>query len=142
MLSIVSQTLRFSRCATIHFPTKYQFSCCGGFTQSTSFNITTLSRGPTRDPAPLRQRSQDTRTTFENYGDLLKQSHPFKNLMQRKRTCTLRFVQTRFESGKNLPLSPIFEYSHDAVFKFCRLEFHFQNILLSKSAGKKCAIFM
>ena len=38
----------------MHFPIKYQFSCCGGFTPSTSFNTTTLSRGLTRDPAPLK----------------------------------------------------------------------------------------
>ena len=36
----------------------------------------------------------------------------------------------------------IFEYSHDAVSKTCRLEFRFQNLPFSKSAGKKCVVFV
>ena len=31
---------------------------------------------------------------------------------------------------------------HDAVSKMCRLKFHFQSLPVSKSAGKKCAVFV
>ena len=35
-----------------------------------------------------------------------------------------------------------FKYLRDAVSKMCRLEFRFQNLPFSKSAGKKCAVFV
>ena len=34
----------------------------------------------------------------------------------------------------------IFKCLHDAVSKMCPLEFRFQNLPFSKSAGKKCAV--
>ena len=36
----------------------------------------------------------------------------------------------------------IFKCLHDVVSKMCRLEFRFQNLPFSKSAGKKCAAFV
>ena len=36
----------------------------------------------------------------------------------------------------------IFKCSHGAVSKMCRLEFRFQNLPFSKSAGKTCAVFV
>ena len=36
----------------------------------------------------------------------------------------------------------IFKCLHDAVSKMCRLEFRFQNLPFSKSAGKKNAVFV
>ena len=36
----------------------------------------------------------------------------------------------------------IFKCLHDAVSKMCWLEFRFQNLPFSKSAGKKCAVFV
>ena len=57
----------------------------------------------------------------------------------KKYTYTLRIDQPRFESVEKCS---VFECSHDAVFKMCRLEFRFQNLPFSKSAGKKCAVFV
>ena len=36
----------------------------------------------------------------------------------------------------------IFKCLHDAVSKICRIDFRFQNLPFSKSAGKKCAVFV
>ena len=36
----------------------------------------------------------------------------------------------------------IVECSHDAVSNLCRVGFRFQNLPFSKSAGKKCAVFV
>ena len=56
--------------------------------------------------------------------------------MPKKCTYTPRTDQSRSKSVEKCSVFIIFEYSHDAVFKMCRLEFRFQN--LPKSAGKKC----
>ena len=36
----------------------------------------------------------------------------------------------------------IFECSHDAVSKVCRLEFRFQSLLFQKATSKKCIVFV
>ena len=62
--------------------------------------------------------------------------------MLMKCTYTLRIGQPSFESVEICSVFIIFECSHEAVFKMCRLVFRFQNQPLSKSAGKKCAVFV
>ena len=59
-----------------------------------------------------------------------------------KCTYTLRIDQSRSKSLKEMFCFTIFESSHDAVFKMCRLEFRFQNLPFSKSTGKKFAVFV
>ena len=41
---------------------------------------------------------------------------------------TLKIVQPHFESSKKCSIVTIYECSHDAVFKICRLEFRFENL--------------
>ena len=64
-----------------------------------------------------------------------------KALMQKKCTCTLRIDQSRSNSVEKCSVF-IFNCSHDAVSKMCRVEFRFQNLPFSKSARKKCAVFV
>ena len=47
-----------------------------------------------------------------------------------------------FQKRRKCSVYIIFEYSHDAVSKMYRLEFRFQNLPFSKSAGKNCAVFV
>ena len=47
-----------------------------------------------------------------------------------------------FQDPPKCSVFTIFKRLHDAVSKTCRLECRFQNPPFSKSAGKKCAIFV
>ena len=47
-----------------------------------------------------------------------------------------------FQKRRKLFYFKIFKCLHDAVSKMCPLEFRFQNLPFSKSAGKKCAVFV
>ena len=55
-------------------------------------------------------------------------------------------MSAHFENGEKCDGSKIWTSVHtipaNAVFKMCRLEFRFQNLPSSKSAGKKCAVFV
>ena len=63
-------------------------------------------------------------------------------LMPKKSTYTLRIDQSRSKSVEKCSLYIIVECSHDALSNLCRLGFRFQNLPFSKSAGKKCAVFV
>ena len=56
--------------------------------------------------------------------------------MSRKHTYILRIFQFRSKSVAKCIVFIISEYSHDAISKMCWLEFRFQNLPFSKSAGK------
>ena len=60
----------------------------------------------------------------------------------KERYLDLKNGSPRFERVENCSFFIIFVCSHDAVFQMCRLEFRFQNLPFSKSAGKKCAVFV
>ena len=59
-----------------------------------------------------------------------------KTLVPKKCIYILRTDHSHSKSVEKCSVYIIFEYSHDAVSKICRLEFRFQNLLFSKSAGK------
>ena len=61
-----------------------------------------------------------------------------KTLMSKKCTCTLRIDQSRYKSVDKYSVFIIFECSHDAVSKMCRLKFHFQNLSSSNLPAKMC----
>ena len=65
-----------------------------------------------------------------------------KTLMPKKCIYILRIDHSHSKSVEKCSVYIIFEYSHDAVSKMCRLEFGFQNLPFSKSAGKECAVFV
>ena len=52
-----------------------------------------------------------------------------------------RSVSFRSKNVEKFSVFIIFECSHDAVPKMCRLEFRFQNLPFSKSAGKMYMTF-
>ena len=52
-----------------------------------------------------------------------------------------RVDQSGSKSVKKCSVFIIFKFLHDAVSKMCRLEFRFQNLPFSKSAGKKMCRF-
>ena len=62
--------------------------------------------------------------------------------MPRKHTYILGVVQYRSKSVAKCFVLITFEYSHDAVSKMCWIEFRFQNLPFSNSAGKKSAAFV
>ena len=62
--------------------------------------------------------------------------------MLKKSTYTLRIDQSRSKSVEKCSVYIIVECSHDAVSNLDRLGFRFQNLPFSKSAGKKCAVFV
>ena len=77
---------------------------------------------------------------FENGGNL-----DGKNSLQdfdAKEVYPYPFAQSHSKSVQKCSVFIIFMCLHDAVSKMCRLEFRFQNLPFSKSAGKKCAIFV
>ena len=45
-----------------------------------------------------------------------------------------------FQSIEKCSVLIVFKCSHDAVSRMCRLEFRFQNLPSSKSAGQNCAV--
>ena len=55
---------------------------------------------------------------------------------------SLRIDRSRSKNVEKCSVYIIFKCSHNAAVKMCRLEFHFQNLPFSKSAGKKCAAFV
>ena len=65
-----------------------------------------------------------------------------RTLMLRKSTSTLRIDQSRSKSVVKFSAYIIVECSHDAVSNLYRLGLRFQNLPFSKSAGKKCAVFV
>ena len=65
-----------------------------------------------------------------------------RTLMPKKSTYTLRIDQSRSKSVEKCSVYIIVECSHDAVPNLCPLGFRFQNLPFSKSAGKKCAVFV
>ena len=65
-----------------------------------------------------------------------------RTLMLRESTYTLRIDQSRSISVEKCAAYIIVECSHDAVSNLYRLGFRFQNLPFSKSAGKKCAVFV
>ena len=62
--------------------------------------------------------------------------------MPKKCTYSLTINQSRSKSVEKCFAFIIFECSHDAVSKMHQLQLPFQNLPLSKSAGKKCAVFV
>ena len=60
----------------------------------------------------------------------------------KKSTFTLRIDQSQSKSVEKCSLYVIVEWSHDAVSNLCQLGFRFQNLPFSKSASKKCAVFV
>ena len=65
-----------------------------------------------------------------------------RTLMLKKSTYTLRIDQSRSKSVEKCSVYIIIECSPDAVSYLDRLGFRFQNLPFSKSAGKKCAVFV
>ena len=57
-------------------------------------------------------------------------------------TYTIRIDQALLEIAEKCSVSIVFECSYHVVFELCWLGFHFQNLPFSKSAGKKCAVFV
>ena len=60
----------------------------------------------------------------------------------KKCSYTLTINQSRFISVEKCSVFIIFKWSQNVVSKMYRLELHFQNLPFSKSAGKKCAVFV
>ena len=65
-----------------------------------------------------------------------------KTLIPKKCTYTIRIDKSRSKSVEKYSVFIIFECSHDAVSKMCRLQFRCPNLPFSKSADKNCAVFM
>ena len=65
-----------------------------------------------------------------------------KTFMPKKCTYTLRMDQSRSKSIEKCSVYIIFERSHVAVSNSCWLGPRFQNLPFSKSAGKKCDVFV
>ena len=65
-----------------------------------------------------------------------------RTLMTKKSTYTLRIDQSRSKSVEKCSVYIIVECSDDVVSNLRRLGFRFRNLPFSKSAGKKCAVFV
>ena len=65
-----------------------------------------------------------------------------QDLMPKNSTYTLRIDLSRSKSVEKCSVFIFVECLNDAVSNLCRLRFRFQNLPFSKSAGKKCAVFV
>ena len=78
---------------------------------------------------------------FEN-GRKFDDKNSLQDLMPKNSTYTLRIDLSRSNSVEKCSVFIFVECLNDAVSNLCRLRFRFQNLPFSKSAGKKCAVFM
>ena len=78
---------------------------------------------------------------FEN-GRKFDDKNSLQDLMPKNSTSTLRIDLSRSKSVEKCSVFIFVECLHDAASNLCRLRFRFQNLPFSKSAGKKCAIFV
>ena len=65
-----------------------------------------------------------------------------QDLMPKNSTYILRIDLSRSKSVDKCSVFIFVECLNDAVSNLCRLRFRFQNLPFSKSAGKKCAVFV
>ena len=65
-----------------------------------------------------------------------------QDLMAKNSTYTLRIDLSRSKSVEKCSVFIFVECLHDAVSNLLRLRLRFQNLPFSKSAGKKCAVFV
>ena len=78
---------------------------------------------------------------FEN-GRKFDDKNSLQDLMPKNSTYTLRIDLSRSKSVEKCSVFIFVECLNDAVSNLCRLRFRFQNLPFSKSAGKKCAVFV